>query len=370
MKKFYFLTLALICAFVANAANIPAGTKLYLTPNSNWKAENARFAAYFYGNGDAWVSMTKVAGETDLYEVTSPSKSYTNVIFCRMKPSDSANNWDNRWNQTSDLTYDGTNNHYTVKAGTWNQGGGTWSYYGVTEELLLGISWSPEKTIYPGDEVTINASVVGQPEGSSIQITIDGKTTTGTTATWTAGEAGNYTVKVACVGSDSKEIGSKEDIIKVTAVTSSFNVYLLKSSVSWTNVHIYAWNDGGDIVTDAWPGTAMNTTTVETIFNGDVEYYYFTIKNQSTVNVVFNNGSDLEKTVDLTGVTKDTYFELGGMDNGKYTATSSGVPTAIEEVGVDAGEAVYYNLQGVKVANPENGIFIKKQGGRTSKVVL
>ena len=30
----------------------------------------------------------------------------------------------------------------------------------------------------------------------------------------------------------------------------------------------------------------------------------------------------------------------------------------------------YYNLQGVKVARPENGIFIKKQGGKTTKVVL
>ena len=365
MKKFYFLTLALICAFVANAANIPAGTKLYLTPNSNWKADNARFAAYFFGNGETWVSMTKVAGETDLYEVTSPSKSYTNVIFCRMNPSASANNWNNRWNQTSNLTYDGTQNHYTVKAGTWSEGGGTWSYYGVTEELLLGISWSPE-TIYPGDEVTINASVVGQPEGSSIQITIDGKTTTGTTATWTAGEAGNYTVKVACVGSDSKEIGSKEGTIKVTAVTSSFNVYLLKSSVpsSWSNVNIYAWDSNGTLVVGAWPGAAMSVKNVD-----GKDYYYYTVKNTASVGVIFNNGS--EQTVDLTGVTKDTYFELGGKDgNGNYTATSSGVPVAIEEVGVDAGEAVYYNLQGVKVANPENGIFIKKQGGRTSKVVL
>ncbi len=34
------------------------------------------------------------------------------------------------------------------------------------------------------------------------------------------------------------------------------------------------------------------------------------------------------------------------------------------------GEATYYNLQGIKVANPENGIFIKVQGNKTSKVVL
>lgn len=43
----------------------------------------------------------------------------------------------------------------------------------------------------------------------------------------------------------------------------------------------------------------------------------------------------------------------------------------IEETMVDVNAPVeYYNLQGVKVANPENGIFIKKQGAKTSKVVL
>ncbi len=45
--------------------------------------------------------------------------------------------------------------------------------------------------------------------------------------------------------------------------------------------------------------------------------------------------------------------------------------TSIQEVGADSNAPVeYYNLQGVKVANPENGIFIKKQGAKTSKVVL
>ena len=47
------------------------------------------------------------------------------------------------------------------------------------------------------------------------------------------------------------------------------------------------------------------------------------------------------------------------------------VSSGIEEIGVDANAPVeYYNLQGVKVANPENGIFIKKQGNKTTKVVL
>lgn len=34
------------------------------------------------------------------------------------------------------------------------------------------------------------------------------------------------------------------------------------------------------------------------------------------------------------------------------------------------GEAEYFNLQGVKVANPENGLYIKKQGNKASKVLV
>ena len=56
----------------------------------------------------------------------------------------------------------------------------------------------------------------------------------------------------------------------------------------------------------------------------------------------------------------------------KYTfAVPGDVLTAIEEVEVDANAPVeYYNLQGVKVANPEKGLFIKKQGNKATKVVL
>ncbi len=123
------LDLADTSVAVDNALTSATPTKLYLTPNSNWKSDGARFAAYFYGNGETWVSMTQVDGETDLYECAVPS-GYPNVIFCRMNPSATANNWNNKWNQSSDLTIptDG-NNKYTVNSGTWDKGGGTWSVY-------------------------------------------------------------------------------------------------------------------------------------------------------------------------------------------------------------------------------------------------
>ena len=34
------------------------------------------------------------------------------------------------------------------------------------------------------------------------------------------------------------------------------------------------------------------------------------------------------------------------------------------------GEVEYFNLQGVKVVNPENGVFIRVQGGKASKVLV
>ncbi len=44
---------------------------------------------------------------------------------------------------------------------------------------------------------------------------------------------------------------------------------------------------------------------------------------------------------------------------------------SVSEINTDANAPVeYYNLQGVKVENPANGIFIRKQGSKTTKVVL
>lgn len=50
----------------------------------------------------------------------------------------------------------------------------------------------------------------------------------------------------------------------------------------------------------------------------------------------------------------------------KFTPGAS----AIESIAADNAAVEYYNLQGVKVAKAENGLFIKKQGGKATKVVL
>ena len=101
---------------------------IYLKPNNNWLVDNARFAVYTWIDGGAsdWYDMVDSDGD-GIYEVEK-SKLNSKVIFCRMNPSATANNWNNKWNQTSDLTLptDG-NNLYTIAADSWDNGNGTWS---------------------------------------------------------------------------------------------------------------------------------------------------------------------------------------------------------------------------------------------------
>lgn len=120
------------------------GNKLYLKPNSNWfqkddNQKDPRFAAYFFNSGTdfAWVSMgNPVDG---VYSCDIPATVYKNVIFCRMNGGNETNDWNNKYNQSSDLAVptDGKT-LYTVKDGTWDKGGGTWSVGEGTWNKITG----------------------------------------------------------------------------------------------------------------------------------------------------------------------------------------------------------------------------------------
>ena len=112
---------------VTEEPEVVDGNVLYLKPSANWKQSNARFAVYTWDGGEQWFSMNKVAD--GVYKVAVP-KNVSNIIFCRMNPNTTANNWNNKWNQTGDLKVQSNgNNCYTVKEGTWDKGGGSWSKY-------------------------------------------------------------------------------------------------------------------------------------------------------------------------------------------------------------------------------------------------
>ena len=104
---------------------------VYLKPNSNWKEKNARFAIYLCNGTQSavWYSMTKV--DDNVYGVKLPSgfdaTKYKNIIFCRMDPGNTANNWNTKWNQSGDLPCTKmTNSPYNrccaINSGQWDCG--------------------------------------------------------------------------------------------------------------------------------------------------------------------------------------------------------------------------------------------------------
>ncbi len=118
------------------AAQIPAGTELYLRPNDNWLMDNARFAAYFFLDSDEneyeWTDLVAEPGVHKIYKTTSPATPYDKVIFTRMNGAEPENNWNNKWNQSQDLEFptDGRN-MFVINEGAWGGGEviGDWSSY-------------------------------------------------------------------------------------------------------------------------------------------------------------------------------------------------------------------------------------------------
>ena len=158
---------------------------LFLKPNSNWTQANARFAAYFFsnsGNEYEWVSMTD-SNKDGIYAVQKPSKTYPNVIFCRMNPSASANNWGNKWNQTGDLKIptDGKN-LFTVPSGSWDGATSTWSVHTVVEHQDAWTEVTEEITTHwlgMSNNTTITTDWMtgySNNEGNNIEVPVESKT--------------------------------------------------------------------------------------------------------------------------------------------------------------------------------------------------
>lgn len=121
MKKFMTMSLALL--LLALGWTVPTQAKtVYFKPGSSWLQDGARFALYMFTGTDAsaWTDFAVVDAENHIYKATFDD-SKTNMILCRMNPSTTENNWDNKWNQSADLDAPASDNLlYTLADGQWD----------------------------------------------------------------------------------------------------------------------------------------------------------------------------------------------------------------------------------------------------------
>ena len=127
MRKLKLLLAACLVTVAASASKT-----VYLAPSEGWTADGARFALYHFTGETAgpWVDFTD-ADADGIFEATFDD-TYEGMIICRMNGATTENNWDNKWNQTSDLAAPGADALLYTISGDTGSPTVTVSIYGAT----------------------------------------------------------------------------------------------------------------------------------------------------------------------------------------------------------------------------------------------
>lgn len=336
------LTVLMLMSMVAigitsvSAATITGGTTLYLKPNSNWTQASARFAAYFCNGSSAatWIDMELVPGETSTYQVTVPDgQSHKNVIFCRMNPATTANNFNTgvKWNQSGDLTWDGSKNLCTINSGQWDCGTNvTWSAY------------TPPAPANPGDASGWN--IIGDFNGDTftkLNSLVYAEDTSIATLTMEL-DKGTYKFKVAddaksswlgyatlapelTNGGTISSDGTNDDNVKLVA---DGGIYTFNYTIATKKLEI-----AYEAVTVDAPATLSAATVVPAVVEG-------TTGDGTEVNpyIVNCNIPNTELTITATPNGEATGF-VYAIDDGDQVTVDAGTWTATTSVATPANEA-------------------------------
>lgn len=345
MKKTIIYFVSVLFCLNAFSTNIPPGTKLYLSPGV-WEIAGTRYAAYFFeGSSDAWVSMTLVENE-NMYEVTTPTGTWNNLIFCRMNGSTTENTWTNKWNQTNDLTYDETNNLFSITG--WGELGkespGTWSYYSPTPIITDPIvSLVIPSVAYSGYEIAFSANsqnvenpvfkfAVKSPNESNYS-EISSPYTPETTGAY------SFKVEVATTSEPDKILATDEKEVLIKEFSNSGITIGVKIPDDWDMVSFYYW------------ATGLEGSFVQPVYQDD--FYVYSFDGLDEVNLIFVNGTAFpegtsandeaklrlgKQSINLEEIDESRCFEIvaatyddGDPDWGKRRVNSSECPFEIED---------------------------------------
>ncbi len=317
---------------------------IYLQVPNEWKTYNnngvktSSIALYMWQGGTShWFDMTLVEGNVYKAEITNESGynwiSCENYIFVKMKNTsdnsyDSKNKWNNKLVQTEDIVGrdSGCNCYVITSSGNTDKASGKWatypfaSYEVVLDAVSCDSAGSKETNGFTGGKV----SVGGVVHTSAVTNTYSDQTTVTATAVCNEG------YQFAGWFSDSDCIHKVADNAELSIlVTSSVHYYAkfvkantrrlyFTNSYKWNGtIYCYAWNDGNSKNAN-YPGVKM--TFLEKSGTMEQDVYYIDI-DKSFTKVIFSNGSNNEKTVDITLEDSVNAYYVSGGGNGAYTVT-------------------------------------------------
>ena len=220
-----------------------------------------------------------------------------------------------------------------------------------------GGSWPGQSCVYLGNNIwkwTFNGTVK-IPDGSGI-IFNNGTSQTGD-FTWKNGGYYNSNGYVKTI----EGAGDIPDTPVNPGETSTWKYYYNDTNWGTSTVYAYVW-DGGNgncQYLGSWPGTTMT-------FNNEIgmwEAEFSTTDNLVSPMIIFNNGNggSGNQTADLVLKNNGIYNYNG------YIGENSDINDIVY---FENTPIQYYNLQGIRVNDPQKGIYIKRQGNKTSIVIL
>ena len=311
---------------------------VYLAVNDDWKTANARFALYTKNgvtNVETWVDFEAVEKEYDIYSASVPVGT-TLIIPCRMNPASTENNWDNKWNQTQDITTINDNALYTISGWTYaSTGTYTPSTYSMTAGDAIAFG-----TIHAQATKTFTLTNTGTGALKNISIVSDNSNFTITNAPTELAAGASQEVTVTMLA-DQK--GEQTGNITISAQWAE-NVVLGVSGTyaEAANMTIYlntgANNEWGasnaQFVAWYWGGNVSGKAVVFNAVTGETNTYSAVISGQATGVKLYrvesasadfnpNNSSFWNQSDDLTPA-DNALFTFSSWADGNFTNFTTG----------------------------------------------
>ena len=136
-------------------------------------------------------------------------------------------------------------------------------------------------------------------------------------------------------------------------------IYFDNSASNWSTVNFYIYGGSNNEYNDfvgGWPGKPMTYNNDSGLWVGTFEADF----DYSALNIIFNNNAG-GQTGDNVKVRHNGIYNKDG---------DTGRSSAIDFEADLSAPVEYFNLQGMPVSEPANGVFIRRQGTNVSKLFI
>ena len=215
--------------------------------------------------------------------------------------------------QTNDLTY---RNHGYYVDGVW--------HHEVTNYTTPAPTLTIDKDSGRYDEA-VTVTITASQSTATIVYTTDGSRPTPNSKTATGMVTLTFTDNTTLTAGVLQD-GKVRNIITREYIFHGFEpnkatIYLKDPTTdpdNWSQVYFYAWDGNGNLL-GSWPGMLMSEASTTMVKGTKFYFHAFDITAEDyTFNLIFSQGDGGHQTIDITGLNRDTYFEISSTTN-KYT---------------------------------------------------